>query len=184
MAAPDAIPPTLRAKITESWRQQMYPALDRDVFYKFLADETATGWDETRREIAALNAIVLDFLSLPSSAAPAPSPEQRELDLIRAAARDEKLSDAAVRRIAHGLEPVTPDDIAWASRELAAPSRAPEPAKELFSERKMFTPKDMDAQTKPLHAEIERLRAALADHAIQCPQCQSAALVAAQKEKP
>lgn len=31
-----------------------------------------------------------------------------------------------------------------------------------FSERKMFTPLDLDAQTKPLHAEIERLRAALA----------------------
>ena len=39
---------------------------------------------------------------------------EQELKLIREAARDTSLSDAAVRAIANGTEPPTPDDIEWA----------------------------------------------------------------------
>lgn len=48
------------------------------------------------------------------------------------------------------------------SDKAAGPSSVPAETPERFSERKMFTPRDLDAQTKPLHVEIERLKLALA----------------------
>jgi hypothetical protein len=55
------------------------------------------------------------------------SRNERELDLIRRAAQDTTLSDAAVRHVALGLAQITHDDLEWAYKMLtpATPTRQP-----------------------------------------------------------
>lgn len=65
-------------------------------------------------------------------ASPPQDEPEKELTLIREAARDTTLPDAAVRAIASGLEPPTKDDIAWAQREITREpdERIPSPPKD------------------------------------------------------
>lgn len=77
----------------------------------------------------------------------------------------EKHLQAALRLLHHAVETRVAAMLTRAAP--AEPSAAAEPRAEdektRFSDRKMFTPRDMDAQTKPLHVKIEQLQAELAE---------------------
>jgi hypothetical protein len=53
-----------RTRLTEQWRQAVYPHVEAETFARYLADETAKGWDDVRVEVAALHAIVAAALVL------------------------------------------------------------------------------------------------------------------------
>lgn len=49
--------PDLWQGVVDLWRQRMYPHHEPDVFARYLADLSAEGWDDVRREVTALKEI-------------------------------------------------------------------------------------------------------------------------------
>ena len=47
--------------IRNEWRKRQFPHHERDVFERYFADTTAEAWDEVRREVASVVAIVRAF---------------------------------------------------------------------------------------------------------------------------
>jgi hypothetical protein len=79
-----------RTSLTEQWRQAVYPHVEEEMFARYLADETAKGWDDVRVEVAALHAIVAAALVLRPSEDWQPTIDRarRATDQLRDAARE------------------------------------------------------------------------------------------------
>jgi hypothetical protein len=55
--------------VTELWRRQMYPAIDRALFVECFNDRANPGWQVVRDEVSAVRAVLLHF-ALPSPPTP------------------------------------------------------------------------------------------------------------------
>lgn len=70
--------------LAELWRRELYPHIDPKTFQRFLADTAAEGWDDTRKEVAAVVRIVTAGRTYVDQV----TPEEARADGTTAAAED------------------------------------------------------------------------------------------------
>ncbi len=87
---PPAPVPTQTEALLEQFRLAMYPYIDGEMFYRYFADETLTGWNEVRQEFANVQRIV---------ASARLAAETRERDLTAEIDRVKRDKDAAKKRM-------------------------------------------------------------------------------------